>query len=488
MTEKRYYGTWWISDYPDEQVPGVLSFIPFKRARLKLIGSLKYRGSEKEGYAPVLILGDCLHGGRVTLYKCGSQGYFEDGKTGERRVEEFWAHTVFIGAHFPKVEDIHFKRIIVQYHYLTQWANMSGVRQTDSGDADWVIRCDYPESIGFDVTDRWGIFLEPVRYYPNVPLVAQDITIKQQVEARIESVHEMAFEDYLPITNLLQNFLSLAILKPCFPITIAGETASHPVYALGSDEPFDLGGRYSSITISYSTGERLDESESLDDWIVREMLFTLEDVQSHFKEYLQNWFGKYDTLEPIYKIFFGNMYKPGLYSEYAFITSVQALESYHRRVIGNQDVSEEEHKKRVASILEKVEKEKDRKWLEGKLRHSNEPSLRSRLKYIIRDCPENVRQIVGQDNKRQKLFVDRVVATRNYLTHYNPESRKESFNRVDFFTVVRKLQLLLIVCLLKEIGFPKEKIGELIERNRRFHYYFRIEEGGTVTWDEGRIY
>jgi hypothetical protein len=486
MTEKQeYYGTWWIPGYPDEQVAGILSFVPFKIATLKLIGSLRYRIEERQGYYPAIILGSCSHGGKVTLYQCGEQKIITDPNSGEQRVEEFWAHTVFIGAHFCQVEDIQFKRIIVHYPYLTQWTNLSGLSSTpsksDPDGANWTINCNFPEPVHAAVSDRWSLFLDPIRSIPVLPPVVQDITIKQLIVARIECVEETVFEEYMQIMHLLGDFLSLGTLKVLYPTTIEGETASHPVYVLGSDEPLDIDGRYYTIAVSYSRTENNNNTDDIDGLTNRKMLFTFEDIVPQFEEFLQNWFSKHGVLEPIYNIFFGNLRMPRLYSEYELLTSVQALESYHRRAMNNHVSSEEEHRTRLSSILGRVPEE-HREWLETKLKHSNEPPLRSRLWDIIQNSPEGVKRIIGSNRRERETFAYKVAATRNYLTHYSPEAKNDAFKQDEFFTVVRKLNLLLIVCLLKEIGFSMDKIDELIERNRNWHYYFRIEEGFTVTW------
>jgi hypothetical protein len=69
--------------------------------------------------------------------------------------------------------------------------------------------------------------------------------------------------------------------------------------------------------------------------------------------------------------------------------SVFALESYHRIRVRSEELPQEEHRQRVKRILDAAG-EGDRKWLEEKLRWSNELTFRTRLKELSRTsryCP-----------------------------------------------------------------------------------------------------
>jgi HEPN superfamily Apea-like protein len=112
------------------------------------------------------------------------------------------------------------------------------------------------------------------------------------------------------------------------------------------------------------------------------------------------------------------MYNPKAYLRHQFLSLVQALEAYHRRITKTFELPDEEHQQRMSDILAAVGAE-HRDWLEEKLRYSNEPGLRKTLREIFDACPDSVAVIVGDRNKDRRGYIHKVWATRNYLTHYD---------------------------------------------------------------------
>lgn len=89
------------------------------------------------------------------------------------------------------------------------------------------------------------------------------------------------------------------------------------------------------------------------------------------------------------------------------------------------DLPEEKHEKRKQEILEAVPDE-HKDWLEGKLKYSNEPNLRRRLREIFDKYPESVDFVVGDSKKDSKGFINGVVNTRNYRTYLRRKPRGPS--------------------------------------------------------------
>lgn len=139
-----------------------------------------------------------------------------------------------------------------------------------------------------------------------------------------------------------------------------------------------------------------------------------------------------------------------------------ALESYHRLKIRRNELSEQEHNKRIEEMTHAISKHKD--WLEEKLKYSNELSLRSRLKEPLTAYQEIISGVVDDTSD----FVNNVVDTRNYLTHHDPKSKGTAAEGEKLFTLTRKLRMLLETCLMTELGFPKLEIGAIFRQNRRY--------------------
>ena len=186
------------------------------------------------------------------------------------------------------------------------------------------------------------------------------------------------------------------------------------------------------------------------------MLFTLKAIL-YKKRYLKNWFNKATLLKPIYDLYFGTLYQQGMYTSNEFLNLVQALESYHRRVIKNNEISRITHQKRVKIVIEKTpDRYKD--WLKEKLSNSNELSLRKRLEGLLEKYPEALDQYI----RNKDTFIKKTIATRNYYTHFDKDKEQKIAKGKDLLILVVQLRILIQLCLLAELGFTAEERGSLI--------------------------
>jgi predicted secreted protein len=158
-----------------------------------------------------------------------------------------------------------------------------------------------------------------------------------------------------------------------------------------------------------------------------------------------------------------------MYLEDKFLSTVHAIESYHRRTMKNFELPEKQHKKRIEEILNAVPHE-HKDWLENKLAYSNEPGLRRRLKEIL----EKFADVLNDFIPDKDLFIHKVVTTRNYLIHYDEKLKEQSAKREELYYLTQKIKILIEICLLKELGFTSDNIKSLISRNRRYQREIRI--------------
>jgi hypothetical protein len=108
--------------------------------------------------------------------------------------------------------------------------------------------------------------------------------------------------------------------------------------------------------------------------------------------------------------------------EHHFLNAINAIEAYHRRK-GNTryELDPARYEERLERIINAAPA-RDRPWLRGKLRYSNEVTLRTRLRELFEQMPRALQQACGG----RKQFVDTVVTTRNYLIHHDDESKGRS--------------------------------------------------------------
>jgi hypothetical protein len=127
------------------------------------------------------------------------------------------------------------------------------------------------------------------------------------------------------------------------------------------------------------------------------------------------------------------------------------------------------HKTLNKAIPQEV-KDDFRKSIKQKLKYLNEFSLRKRLKEILEKCGDVV-NIIIHDNER---FIEDVVKTRNFLTHYDKNIEMEAKSDEDLIKLVQKLKFILEICFLIELEIPVETITSLISRNKRYKYLEKL--------------
>jgi len=453
IEEFEYKGIWWLPDKSEEKISGTFKFTPNEGAVLELIGSFKDITGMNKMLKPEIILGISSDGKNITLHKCfetKSNLSFPGLLT-----SSFYANRAFVGAHFQKTKDIKFKSLSVHYLYLDEWFNVSGFDiQHLFDEKEVVIRYKLPEPTQAAIDD-YKIFLDVRATGPTHSIVQKEASIKQRMYIRIEPSGEKSFDEYLSIMYRIQNFLSLGITEPVYPLVIEGITEVNKVMIDDKtyNPPVKVYYRVSDIPMAPKTLLPFD------------MLFTFKDISDRFEDFLKNWFKKTDLLEPVYNLYFGTLYNPRMYLEHRFLSLVQAIESYHRRTMKNFELSEEEHEKRIMEILNAVP-HGHKKWLRNKLAYSNEPNLRRRLKEIL----EKFADVLDKFIPKKDSFINKVVTTRNYLTHYDEKLKEQSAEGEELYRLTQKLKILLEICLLKELGFTSDNIKSLISRNRRYQH------------------
>jgi hypothetical protein len=158
-----------------------------------------------------------------------------------------------------------------------------------------------------------------------------------------------------------------------------------------------------------------------------------------------------------------------MYLQHEFLSLIQALESYHRRVDDGKYVSDDDYTQIYETLISAIPQELDndfRESLEQKLKYHNEFSLRKRLKELLKKCGA-VGNLLIHDNER---FVEDVVTTRNFLTHYDKSIEMKAKTGQELYRLVQKMKFILEIGFLIELDMPVETIKALVSQNQRYQY------------------
>jgi hypothetical protein len=254
---------------------------------------------------------------------------------------------------------------------------------------------------------------------------------KPRIYVRIKSSNGgKHFYHYFKLKNTIQDFLSFALARPIHSLSIVGLTNTNKlniqIYHAEFSDPLIAQREYDRA------------------------LFLFRHISQTFEACLSKWKKTEDALRDVVALYTSVVNSPSMYLELQFLLIIDALETYHRKTIINQEISVEEHEMRITTILQSCPLE-FRKWLREKLNYSNEPNLRKRVKELISKYEHIFPRYVDD----RKDFVDKIVKTRNYYTHFDskqaiitdPKKLRE---------VTDKVMGLLEVCLFTEIATIEE--------------------------------
>ena len=440
-------GFWWLPASPDEQISGVVKFDPDKGVTLESIEGLEVQKLE---IAVIdVILGTLQNGDDVSLHECI---ILKQLFSSSIRCTHIKARYLIIGAHFPQCEDLKFKTVTVRYHNLDVWVQGFGSLDIDRSNDNKIehqvtIKVKIPEPLKARINEEFELSLDVDYSLEERLLPYQGITAELRHFLSLEAIQETSWKNFQKILARIQDFISFAMNEPTFPTEIKGtsEVTSEEVEGKTYHKSVSL----YYISISSKRIQRIQTSN---------MRFSLMQIEQQFESIIKKWFEKAELL-PIYVLYFGNMYAPSTYLNLQFLSLVQAVEAYHRRVKGTTDLSPEKHQERYDAILEAVPEEY-REWVKQRLQHSNEVNLRRRLNLLVEEHSDILVKHIGK-----RKFVSDVVNTRNYFTHYDEELKNKAITESKgLYVLCEKLKTLIEVCFLAELELSQEQIKRMMHR------------------------
>jgi hypothetical protein len=346
----------------------------------------------------------------------------------------------------------------MRYSYIDEWVDLSGFEMKPPSQ-EFEIKYKRPEPFLLDINENLKIKIGFEVIYPIYSHPQIEVSMKQNAWITFYPSTPKTLDEYLKIIFNMTNFLTLAMSVPAYPTIFEGKNESEKIIVGDKAilKPIDVLFKQQSYVL-----------EPVKPLHAREMLFTLKQI-SKKDQVLQRWFERAQVLEPVYNLYFGTYYQRG-YITNEFLNLTQALESYHRNTMVNFELPLNEHNERINEILNSTP-EAQKSWLSNKLKYSNEPTLRHRLRELWDKTPTSISAKFGSKDS----FVNVTVDTRNYWTHFGDDLKANAATGEELYYLVVKLRILIQTCLLQELGFnPGEvellmskPLRELAQRNQK---------------------
>lgn len=165
------------------------------------------------------------------------------------------------------------------------------------------------------------------------------------------------------------------------------------------------------------------------------MLFTLSDLKEKGQVVIKKWFDNYQRFEPVYELYSIISQTPTLPSSIKFLFLIQAIEAYYNRGdYKHEELDKKELNLRVERVLKAVPEDLN-EWIKGKIK-ANYLSLKGKLENLMLKFSPIISTMFPVNSD----FIDMVVTTRHYLTHYSKKHKSKAANDFELDLLAEKLK------------------------------------------------
>jgi hypothetical protein len=458
-------GLWTLPDSESPPVAGTLHVSSGGELRLSVMGSL---GPQKglhgvEEHAVVLGSVDGPFGNNVTLAGCFVTRSQFGSFAGVRK--EYRAQRGFFGAHLSKPSDFLFRRMRLRTGGLGAWAHsLSGFRQGGFG--------------GTQVAEQ-----TPLLFYARPTPVSGPISGGEV---------SLGFGLRSSSTPTGYNYSELpGMVVTCDPPLSEAEFNERFIYPLQNLMTFvcDRAQDVEEVSlwredILAPMGENPEirligarvfpevEDEKAESIHPHELLFTLEDIEVGFAPFLERWLRMMAVYSDACNIFFGLQYGPPAYLDVAFLGVVESLSLYYtRREDGVAHRKQEDS--RLTEILGKLSAA-DADWVRSHIWVQPFPPLQDILSKLLKEHDEVMKALLGTEPRE---FIKEVMNTVDYILRRDPEVGSTASQGGNLYRMMAKLQILLKLCFLQELGFSTEKTRSFFAKNGVYQRLSQIAQG-----------
>jgi ApeA N-terminal domain 1 len=452
-------GKWYTPERPRKKISGTLKFIPGEDIILEIDGifedSTDFDSSSKHTKSNLdIILGISPEGEEITLYK----SHWRRSRGSSYML--IYVSAILVGKHFKRIEDIRFKELRLEFTNLNEWYARPGFKTPENVPPNqFAIHAVEPETVNLMSSDKYHV---DIRSFSTVKDRRSEVQVTQKSQITVYLNAAENLDSCRSLIRKIQNFLALAMTEAPYPISIVAlKGEQFTKRALPLNRPVKI---YYRPTLPYARKEIYGP----------EMLFTLPDIR-HEANALRNWLEKSETIEPVFTLYFAIQHSPFMYLETRFLYLAQAVETYHRTTYGGKYQDDDIYLNGlyaalVSSLPSDIDKGFRESLVKGKFRYAHEYSLRKRLTEMLKVLRDSLPDNVFRNSEHREQFVNKVVTTRNYLTHYDKGSMENVVKNAELFHLEQGLKLLMETIFLKEMGFDPNKAKECLKKSEAYDF------------------
>ena len=452
-------GFFWLPEEPDNRLPGTLRISESGAPTLEVIGLFEdpfaawQRDAGTNGIRQPdfdRILGRVEEYGLVALDQClYTATKFVPGGVSKSTL---LAHFAFLGVNYEKRKEVTFSEFRFSVEGLDKWLSIYGIDfKSDLKEKGATIVFSPPEKISLSLHD--GIDMEfnfDWTLPPPINLGVTEARVTQKAFISLRSSDARPLEYLSSLALKICNFLCFAIDQTVSMDSITGYSREL------TGENGQTEQRKFPIKIYYESAPYSDLRPQIDR---QRMLFRYHNVGHRLEVILNKWLDSYETFEPAFNLYFASTYDHRQYIDVRFLRLAQGLETLHRRSSQETEMSKDDFKNLLNSIIHSCPDDK-RELVRDKLSYANALPLRRRVERMI----EPFQEFFGNEEESKSL-VKRIVDNRNYLTHYSGKLESKAASNEDLLMLCDKLEALFQLHILRLIGFDAAPINIIVENN-----------------------
>ncbi len=408
-------GYFWLPSNENKKLPGLLNIEDGGNIFIELLGLLE---EDKQQWNVDIILGEVESEGQVTLVNCHYVKLKKYGH-GIQYKNIVNSEYIFIGTHFYEKDKLEFNELRFKVEGLNSWTGISGIKiDHDEDILNPTISYVEPEKVEISIENDIKLSLEfhVSRTLAFHALGANDhAEIRQDTYWRFHSNENQEFINFFDIAKKITNLMIFAI---DMPVCIEEITVQN-----NNIQEVCLNGKELGIpkNIQVFTNQTLCSDERNEvHW--NDMLFRYQDIED-IGALIHRWLKMHNIIDPSLDLYFSVKFSKNKYEKSQFLVLSQAIDALFNRLNPKEDrIVFRDKVNRLFEVLEVV-------W----------------------------------DKKELETYVDKIINTRNYLTHYDKKKEKKCILKDEYPEYINTLELLLQFHFLLQLGFKKEKIYKILK-------------------------
>jgi hypothetical protein len=177
---------------------------------------------------------------------------------------------------------------------------------------------------------------------------------------------------------------------------------------------------------------------------------------------LRRWFRLRERVGAVWTTFFAALYGAAVLED-QFLSLAAFAEGYHRALHDQPPLTKAVAKRATAAMLNALDDPPLRALFRARLNHANAQTQRERLSELARRAAESVGWPIDE-----KDAVAEVIDTRNWMVHWGRRGKHAVEDPADIVRLVRRLELIVHVNLLRDVGLSDDALRDGVGSGWRF--------------------